>query len=155
MGKINRSIKDVLLDIIDNDTTYNKSATRYLYKTHPDLWKEILDITSFLPVNAFPKQRVWHILNNVWEIPTCPVTGENVNWFENRYLKTKDRTSKTKLQHSRGDFKNNYSSEINKKRKASNLEAVKRGRQYRDKKSYSPESYEKAKKDLYRKVWSR
>jgi len=113
-------MKNILSNIIDNDTSYNKSATRYLYKTHPDLWLQILEKTSFLPDTALAKQRVWHILNDIWEIPTCPVTGQQVKWWENRYLKTSNRSAKTQWQHKRGVFANLYSEEINQKRAASN-----------------------------------
>ena len=113
-------MKNILSNIIDNDTSYNKSATRYLYKTHPDLWIKILEQTSFLPDTALAKQRVWHILNDVWQIPTCPVTGQQVKWWENRYLKTSNRSAKTQWQHKRGVFANLYSEEVNRKRAASN-----------------------------------
>lgn len=73
-------MKPILLEIINNDISYNKSATRYLYKSHPDIWQQILDKTTFLPTDAMPKQRIWHILNDVWEIPVCPITGQQVKW---------------------------------------------------------------------------
>jgi len=79
-------MKNILLDIINNDKSYNKSATRYLHKTHPDLWNKILESTNFLPKSAKPKQRVWHVLNEVWKIPLCPEKGVEVKWHENRYL---------------------------------------------------------------------
>lgn len=81
-------MKDLLLQIINNDTTYNKSATRYLYRSHPKLWEQIIDLTKFLPEDAKPKQRIWHILNDIYERPVCPITNIYVKWFENRYLKT-------------------------------------------------------------------
>jgi hypothetical protein len=79
-------MKSILRDIIDNDTSYNKSATKMLKKTHPELWAEILNATSFLPATAKPKQRIWHVLNDTYEIPLCPETGIEVKWHENRYL---------------------------------------------------------------------
>lgn len=79
-------MKDILLDIINNDTSYNRSATKMLKKTHPELWNEILTVTAFLPATAKPKQRIWHILNDTYEIPLCPETGVEVKWHENRYL---------------------------------------------------------------------
>lgn len=93
-------MKAILQSIIDNDTT--KRATRYLYKNHLELWQQIVEATDFLPDDAKPKQRVWHILNDVYERPTCPVTGELVKWFENRYLKTKDVAAAGKLQYQEG-----------------------------------------------------
>lgn len=113
-------MKDILFNILQNDASYNRSATRYLYKTHPDLWQQILEKTSFLPDTALAKQRVWHVLNDIWEIPTCPITGQKVKWWENRYLKTLNYSAKTKWQHRRGDFVDLYSEEINQKRAESN-----------------------------------
>lgn len=80
------TLRQQLIEIIDTDTTYKKRAVKYLYLRHPDLWSEALELTSFLPDTAKPKQRVWHILNDIWEIPKCPETGKEVNWFDNRYL---------------------------------------------------------------------
>jgi len=80
-------MKEILLEIISNDHSYNKSATRYLYKTHPKIWDEILQLTSFLPDDAAPKQRVWHILNDIYKRPVCPVTKEFLKWREKKYDK--------------------------------------------------------------------
>jgi hypothetical protein len=88
-------MKTTLIEIIENDTSYNKSATRYLYKQHPELWQRILTATNFLPETAKAKQRVWHVLNDVYERPVCPVTGEYVKWWENRYLKTSSVSAST------------------------------------------------------------
>jgi len=136
-------MKNILLEIINSDPSYNKSASRYLYKTHPDLWDQIVKKTHFLPDNALPKQRIWHILNEVWNIPVCPVTGQQVKWWENRYLKTIDRSAKTQLQHSRGDFNELWTEEKNQKRRISNLKAVKRGRKYRAQETYTEQQKRK------------
>lgn len=79
-------MKSILQDIITNDTSYNRSAIKMLKKTRPELWVDILTATAFLPEAAKPKQRVWHILNDVYKIPLCPETGKQVKWHENRYL---------------------------------------------------------------------
>ena len=113
-------MKDILQNIITNDTSYNKSATRYLYKTHPELWKQIIDQTLFLPNTALAKQRVWHIVNEVWAIPLCPIEHIPVKWWENRYLITSSRTAKQKYKWSNGDYANIHTADINKKRAASN-----------------------------------
>lgn len=99
-------MKEILLEIINTDKTYNKSATRYLYKTHPKLWQQVLDATNFLPTLALAKQRIWHILNDVWERPTCPQTGEYVKWHENRYLTFKSGSAKATYQNKLGIYKN-------------------------------------------------
>ncbi len=80
-------MKNILEKIISEDNTYNKSATRYLYKTHPDLWEDILVATSFLPSDAKPKQRIWHILNEKYSIEVCPITSEPLKWIEKEYRK--------------------------------------------------------------------
>ena len=137
-------MKSILLEIINNDTSYNKSASRYLYRSHPDLWEHVLERTSFLPVTALPKQRIWHILNEQWSIPVCPITGCQVKWQENRYLTTSNRSAKTKLQHFRGDFTDLYSTEKNERRRVSNLAAVARGRKYRTKNTYTESQKQKS-----------
>lgn len=78
-------MKYILETLIANDTSYNKSITRYLYKTHPELWEQVVISTSFLPENAKPKQRVWHILNDRYSIEVCPITGEPLRWNEKDY----------------------------------------------------------------------
>lgn len=144
-------MKNILLEIISNDKTYNKSATRYLYKTHPELWKQVTEQTNFLPKDALPKQRVWHILNDVWEIPRCPVENVELKWNEKSYLETSSRTARIKRQHLRGDFKNSFTEEINEKRRQGNIAAVKRGRKYRTKDTYTEEQTRKQKKTFLKK----
>lgn len=124
-------MKDTLIFLIKNDTTYNKSVTRYLYKTHPELWSQILEFTQFLPIDAKPKQRIWHVINNVTVRPVCPITGEFVKWWENRYLGSSGLSAKTQLSHLNGKYKSIYSEEINEKRRQSNKKRVETGRKYR------------------------
>lgn len=114
-------MKIVLQDIIANDTSYNKSATRYLFKTHPELWQQILEKTSFLPETAKPKQRIWHILNDVYEIPLCPIENTPVKWHDNRYLITSSRTAKQKYKWNNGDYANAHTEESNKLRSINNV----------------------------------
>lgn len=88
-------MKQKLIDYLENvPDSYNKNATRYLYKKEPEIWKWVLESTSFLPGDALPKQRIWHIINDKNEIPKCPVTGQNVKWWENRYLTYSSRSAK-------------------------------------------------------------
>lgn len=120
-------MKDTLKDLIENDTSYNKSATRYLYKTHPELWAEIKSKTDFLPEDAKPKQRVWHVLNDVYYRPTCPETGEYVKWWENRYLEYATMSAATSHRNKTGKNKNQTPA-AQKKRKQSILEGYRSGR---------------------------
>ena len=144
-------MKNILSNIIDNDLSYNKSATRYLYKTHPVLWTDIINATAFLPVTAKPKQRIWHIVNNIYEIPLCPVTNQPVKWHENRYLETLNPRASMLLQHKRGDFAHGHSPEINAKRSKTNKATANRGRKYRDLKTYTLADREKSKQTCLEK----
>lgn len=65
----------------------HKNAIRWLCNRNPVLWAKIVLATEFLDNDAKPKQRCWHILNDVWEHPRCPVTNEKVNWWDYRYVK--------------------------------------------------------------------
>ena len=77
-------MKTILLEYLK--TCDKKFGVRYLYKRNPDLWNWISIETSFLPVDAKPKQRVWHIVNNNYNVPLCPIDNVPVKWHENRYL---------------------------------------------------------------------
>lgn len=89
-------MKNILVNIINSDTTPNKSATKYLYKNYPDLWVQIVEITSFLPRDAKPKQRVWHVVNEQYSIPVCSITGQPLRWKEKDYLKFSTIEAKNK-----------------------------------------------------------
>lgn len=130
-------MKTILLAILDADQSYNRSASRYLYKTHPDLWAQIVAHTSFLPNTALPKQRVWHIINEIGAIPLCPIEGVPLRWNENQYFGTSSRRAKQLLKHQNGDYAAGHSNISNEKRRIGNLLAVKHGRGYRDKSTYT------------------
>lgn len=87
-------MKHILLDILNNDTSYNKSATKMIKRTHPDLWGWILSVTSFLPDEVKPKQRVWHILNDCYIRPVCPITNEFLKWREKCYDKSASKEAR-------------------------------------------------------------
>ena len=112
---INNSMKEILLQIIQDDTSYNKSAIKQLKNSNPKLWQYIVEKTLFLPIDAKPKQRIWHILNDAYEIPKCPETGLEVKWNENRYLTFINQSAKASYQNKLGLYKHN-SEEANKKR---------------------------------------
>lgn len=139
-------MKNTLLEIINNDPSVRKSASRYLYKNHPQVWEWVLFTTSFLTEDAHPKQRVWHIINDCYERPKCPITGEFVKWHENRYLGTYNRKATVELLKMTGKYVNKFSEESNEKRRQGNLRAVKNGRKYRDKSTYDDTAKENAKK---------
>lgn len=45
-----------------------------------ELSNYIKSLTPYLPDTAFPKQRLWHILNNTTDIPKCKMCDNLVNW---------------------------------------------------------------------------
>jgi hypothetical protein len=146
-------MKNTIKQLIEVDTSYNKSATRYLYRSHPELWQQILDATTFLPTDAKPKQRVWHILNDTYTRPTCPITGEYVKWFENRYLETANRSAKTKYLHKSGVYDHIYSDELIQKRGIAIRESFRVGKSKPHKwtKEESIRRYEKIKEATIKK----
>lgn len=87
-------MKTLLLEYIA--TCDKRSGIRYLNKRDPELWQWVLDQTDFLPNDAKPKQRVWHIVNDVYEIPMCPVDNIPVKWHENRYLEYSSLSAKAR-----------------------------------------------------------
>lgn len=89
-------MKRTLIDYLNSHPVgeNGNNSTRWLNKKEPELWKWILESTSFLPNDAKPKQRIWHIINDTQEIPICPVTGTPVKWWENRYLTYSSRSAK-------------------------------------------------------------
>jgi hypothetical protein len=121
-------MKNTIKQIIESDTSYNKSVTRYLYKSHPELWQQILDATAFLPTDSKPKQRVWHILNDIYSRPICPITREFVKWCENRYLGTFNRSAKSQYLHKSGVYNHIYSDELVQKRRNAVRESFKSGK---------------------------
>jgi len=120
-------MKHELNEIIQNDNSRNKNATRYIRKSHPKLWQQILNATAFLPLDAKPKQRIWHILNDVFERPKCPVTGEYVKWWENRYLETVNKSAASTLCN-RQNKRNTNSKDTNEKRAKTLREGYTSGR---------------------------
>lgn len=59
-------------------------------KFHSD-YHLLIQHTSFLPTNASVSQRVWHIKNNVFELPSCSECSNSVSWRKDKggfYSKT-------------------------------------------------------------------
>lgn len=120
------NIKEQLISLRDNDTTYNKNVFRYLWKTNSPLWEQVLTLTKFLPDNAMPKQRVWHILNDKWEIPKCPQTGEEVKWYDFYYQAFSSNSARGTYFNEHNIFKNQTST-AKKKREESNQKIIDAG----------------------------
>lgn len=76
-------------------TTYpGPKAKRYINLRDPVLWDDILQATDFLPIEIGSGQRCWHVENDVWAVPTCKITGAEVNWSAGRYMTYADRSAK-------------------------------------------------------------
>lgn len=109
------------------DSGFNhRNAIRWLKNRDPILWRNILETTNFLPENAKPKQRCWHILNEIYERPTCPQTREFVKWWENRYLKFISQSAKAKYMNLNG-LTNNQTKAAREKRISSNQKTIDAG----------------------------
>ena len=65
----------------------NTGAIRWLWKNNPILWKNVLSNTSFLPETALPKQRCWHILNDIYSLMFEPDSTTLCRWQGSRYYK--------------------------------------------------------------------
>lgn len=87
-------MKTLLIEYIA--TCDKRTGIRYLNKRNPELWQWVLDQTKFLPTDAKPKQRVWHIVNDTYKIPVCPVDSIPVKWHENRYLEYSSLSAKAR-----------------------------------------------------------
>lgn len=139
------NVREILSAIVSG--TNFRATLRWLHRSNPELWAEVLRLTSFLPDTASAPQRVWHVVNNVDQIPICRITNKSLKWadFNRGYCGTASRSARMVMQHERGDFKDTYNAEINQKRSVGNKQAVERGRKYRDKSTYTEKSLDKAK----------
>lgn len=55
-----------------------------LKRSKPELVKEIITITSFLPSDSPLKRRMWHVSNEMLHIPLCPACQNDVIYFRTR-----------------------------------------------------------------------
>lgn len=91
----------------------DKFAERYLRLRDPELWVAVKKATTFLTEKAKPKQRCWHILNDTYSIPKCPVDGVDRKWFDNRYLTYSSLSAKARCPESAQNRVNKYRSSRN------------------------------------------
>jgi hypothetical protein len=91
-------MKNTLSQLI-KDRTSRRHKLRSLKKNDPLLWAAILEKTSFLDESASAPQRVWHIMNDIYEVQVCEVTGEQVSWinYEKGYCKHKDHKTSSSV----------------------------------------------------------
>ncbi len=73
-----------------------------LDKKYPTEYRAIITLTSFLPINASPLQRCYHIVYHLTSIPTCQFCDNPVKWEQTKkqYAKTCGRKCQYKLNHS-------------------------------------------------------
>lgn len=108
------SIKESLEKYLSNYERgyYNTGAIRWLHKNDPILWDMIVSETSFLPEDAKPKQRCWHILNDTYEILYEPDTGKPRRWQGSHYYVFSGQGSHMKnkdvVQKKKNKFRNTY-----------------------------------------------
>ena len=90
------NVKHALSKILELQGHKRRNTLRYLSKNNPTLWEEMVSLTSFLPGNASAPRRAWHIMNDIYEIPTCPISLAEVGWigFEHGYKKHSDKRSR-------------------------------------------------------------
>lgn len=63
--------------------TYKKKNVSNL--TYHVFYPLLLEETSFLPLNAKIRQRLWHVQNNTKEVPKCKICVKGVNWIDGKY----------------------------------------------------------------------
>lgn len=87
------NIKAELSTILALSGHKRRNTLRYLSKRNPEIWDEMIQLTSFLPTDASAPQRTWHIMNDINEIPKCPITQQDNNWigYEQGYTKHSTR----------------------------------------------------------------
>ncbi len=76
----NKTISDEILDCSDDILIewHNKNKlVYYKYKNDPH-YSTIIHRTFFLPQSVKFTQRIWHLKNQIFEVPKCRICGENV-----------------------------------------------------------------------------
>ena len=81
-------VKTLLLKYLSNyKNGYNNTgAMRWLYVNDPDLWGALISATNFLHDTALPKQRAWHVLNDVYERVLRQDSTEEATWQGSKYF---------------------------------------------------------------------
>ena len=65
---------------------FNPNNSRYLAKNY-QIRDKIISRTSYLPIDCLLKERLYHILHNLYEIPKCSYCEKPIK-FNNKYLNT-------------------------------------------------------------------
>jgi hypothetical protein len=57
--------------LIDYYINIEGNSLKYIKARHPVEYNNLLKQTNFLPDDANARRRMWHVVNDVWEIPKC------------------------------------------------------------------------------------
>jgi hypothetical protein len=88
-----QTLKEVIQKLCPNGRTQS-----LLKKENAAIKKQVIESTSFISDAKMP-QRIWHILNNTNQIPTCPVCNNaKLKWFDYSYAATCSKSCGQKLQ---------------------------------------------------------
>jgi len=68
--------KNEISDLIE----HAKSLKRLGALIYHDQYPALLTLTAFLPKTASIKQRIWHVTNNIYSLPSCVVCGNDATW---------------------------------------------------------------------------
>jgi len=85
MNKILQSIKELHAENPTASETSMAQKIHHKIKSTDELSNELYQLTDFLPPAANQIQRMWHIKNNIFEIPICKKCGDPVMWSGRRY----------------------------------------------------------------------
>lgn len=85
-----QKIPEDVLSLIIKSHSMNRLGSLKRHKAY----KSLCDITNFLPLNCHVKQRLWHVINNQWHVPTCPICNNYTTWRKehgkyNKYCSSK------------------------------------------------------------------
>lgn len=91
-----KTIQDQISDIL-RDAPKPANRARVIVKSHDSLWREVLSLTEFLDneKECSAIRRVWHVMNEVWSVPLCPVSNKPRGWhcYDHGYHHHADRKS--------------------------------------------------------------
>jgi hypothetical protein len=77
-------------EIVEHANTFkagfgSHASPKHHEKRNPVIWNKVLEATNFLPEDAAPNQRFWHIMHEVWHRPLDKFCGAPLTWFHGNY----------------------------------------------------------------------
>lgn len=112
-------IEEINQKLLTKGGHLNGIITRQSWFRLSDLYKRIIENTSFLPENTRFRERIFCIKNHIKSQPICPITGKPLKWLQNvrRYAYVSGLKNSPKII----DYRNNIRNEnISNKHKQSN-----------------------------------